>query len=70
MALIFAGLAVCGQTQGRRPKVALVLEGGGALGFAHIGALEYLEQHQISWSAPAWVGLWAASILSAKRQPK
>ncbi|HLH01764.1 MAG TPA: patatin-like phospholipase family protein [Bryobacteraceae bacterium] len=30
-----------------RPRVALVLEGGGALGFAHIGVLEYLEQHHI-----------------------
>ena len=29
------------------PRVALVLEGGGALGFAHIGVLEYLEQHHI-----------------------
>ncbi len=30
-----------------RPRVGLVLEGGGALGFAHIGVLEYLEQHHI-----------------------
>ncbi|WP_158942111.1 patatin-like phospholipase family protein [Granulicella sp. S190] len=30
-----------------RPRVALVLEGGGALGFAHIGVLQYLEQHHI-----------------------
>ncbi|WP_433984325.1 patatin-like phospholipase family protein [Tunturiibacter empetritectus] len=29
------------------PRVALVLEGGGALGFAHIGVLQYLEQHHI-----------------------
>jgi NTE family protein len=32
---------------GARPRVALVLEGGGALGFAHIGVLEYLEKHRI-----------------------
>jgi len=31
----------------KRPRVALVLEGGGALGFAHIGVLQYLEQHHI-----------------------
>jgi NTE family protein len=31
----------------KKPRVALVLEGGGALGFAHIGVLEYLEQHHI-----------------------
>jgi NTE family protein len=30
-----------------RPRVALVLEGGGALGFAHIGVLKYLEEHHI-----------------------
>ena len=30
-----------------RPRVALVLEGGGALGYAHIGVIEYLEQHHI-----------------------
>ena len=31
----------------RRPRVALVLEGGGALGFAHIGAIRFLEEHHI-----------------------
>ena len=30
-----------------RPKVALVFEGGGALGFAHIGVIEWFEQHHI-----------------------
>ena len=30
-----------------RPKVALVFEGGGALGFAHIGVIEWLEDHHI-----------------------
>ncbi|MCU1253435.1 MAG: Patatin [Edaphobacter sp.] len=30
-----------------RPKVALVFEGGGALGFAHIGVIEWMEQHHI-----------------------
>ena len=34
-------------TAGKRPRVALVLEGGGALGFAHIGVIAYLEQHHI-----------------------
>ena len=37
-----------GQVQAhKRPRIALVLEGGGALGFAHLGAIEYLEQHHI-----------------------
>ena len=30
-----------------RPKIGLVLEGGGALGFAHIGVLEWMEEHHI-----------------------
>jgi NTE family protein len=30
-----------------RPRVALVFEGGGALGFAHIGVIEWLEAHHI-----------------------
>jgi NTE family protein len=34
-------------TPGNRPKLGLVLEGGGALGLAHIGVIEYLEEHRI-----------------------
>jgi hypothetical protein len=30
-----------------RPKVALVFEGGGALGFAHIGVIQWIEEHHI-----------------------
>ena len=30
-----------------RPKIGLALEGGGALGLAHIGVLEWFEQHHI-----------------------
>jgi NTE family protein len=30
-----------------RPRIGLVLEGGGALGFAHIGVLQWLEEHHI-----------------------
>lgn len=30
-----------------RKKIALVLEGGGALGFAHVGVLEVLEKYNI-----------------------
>lgn len=30
-----------------RPRIGLVLEGGGALGFAHIGVIEWLEAHHI-----------------------
>src|SRR5215467_3634299 len=35
------------QSSERQPKVGLVLEGGGALGLAHIGVIQYLEEHRI-----------------------
>jgi NTE family protein len=31
----------------QRPKIGLVLDGGGALGLAHIGTLKMLDEHQI-----------------------
>ncbi len=34
-------------TPGGRPKLGLVFEGGGALGLAHIGVIQYLEEHRI-----------------------
>jgi NTE family protein len=34
-------------TSARRPKIGLALSGGGARGFAHIGVLEWIEQHRI-----------------------
>jgi predicted acylesterase/phospholipase RssA len=41
------GSAESRPTSTKRPRIALVLEGGGALGFAHIGVIDYLEQHDI-----------------------
>jgi predicted acylesterase/phospholipase RssA len=31
----------------KRPTLGLVLEGGGALGLAHIGVIQWLEEHRI-----------------------
>lgn len=42
-----AALAQTGAPSHSRPRIALVLEGGGALGFAHIGVIQYLEEHHI-----------------------
>jgi NTE family protein len=36
-----------------RPKIGLALEGGGALGLAHIGVLQWLEEHRIPVDAVA-----------------
>lgn len=41
--IVFTSLAVFSQEQ-KRPKVGLVLSGGGAKGFAHIGVLKVLEE--------------------------
>ncbi len=32
---------------GQRPKVGLVLQGGGALGLAHVGVITWMEEHHI-----------------------
>ena len=48
-----------------RQKVALVFEGGGALGFAHIGVIEWIEAHHIPVdyvAEPAWVAWWAGCM--------
>ena len=31
----------------KHPKLGLVLEGGGALGLAHIGVITWMEEHRI-----------------------
>ena len=46
--IVFSFQGICKNTQDeKRPKVALVLSGGGAKGFAHIGVLKVLEQEGI-----------------------
>jgi len=44
--LAIAWIALSGGV-GARPSVALVLSGGGALGFAHIGVLQVLEEQRV-----------------------
>jgi len=41
------GLTQNTQTAGSRPKIGLVLQGGGALGLAHVGVITWLEEHHI-----------------------
>ena len=52
VALLFCALfasdaASAQQPAPQRPKIALVLSGGGARGLAHIGVIEWLEEHRI-----------------------
>ena len=44
---VFSAVADDKPPAARRPSVGLVLEGGGALGLAHIGVLMWLEEHHI-----------------------
>ena len=43
----FLVLCFLAQSQTPRPRIGLVLEGGGALGFAHIGVIKFLEENRI-----------------------
>lgn len=52
-----------GEGKAERPRIALVLSGGGAKGAAHIGVLKVLEEKRFrltSSSAPAWAPMWRA----------
>ncbi len=44
---LVASLSFSQEPRPPRPKVGLVLEGGGALGLAHIGVLQWLEEHRV-----------------------
>jgi NTE family protein len=45
--LSFAQEPVAGSTAKKRPTLGLVLQGGGALGLAHVGVITWLEEHHI-----------------------
>ena len=55
--LVIVALCVTGLSQSAQPaqstqpaggkKIGLVLEGGGALGLAHIGVIQWLEEHRV-----------------------
>ena len=46
-----------------RPKLDLVLEGGGALGLAHIGVITWMEEHRIPVSYVAGTSMGGFWIL-------
>jgi NTE family protein len=46
--LVFLSFLSIAEAQSQtRPRIALVLSGGGARGFAHIGVLQWMEEHRI-----------------------
>ena len=46
-------------TEDARPRIGLVLEGGGALGLAHVGVLQWFQQHHIPVDAVAGTSMGA-----------
>lgn len=58
-------------TRKKRPKIGLVLSGGGARGFAHIGVLKVLEENRIpvDYIAGASMGGLVGALYSTGRTP-
>jgi NTE family protein len=54
-----------------RPKLGLVLEGGGALGLAHIGVITWMEEHRIpvNYIAGTSMGGLVAGVYATGRSP-
>src|SRR3984957_4444530 len=54
-----------------RPKLGLVLEGGGALGLAHIGVITWMEEHRIpvSYVAGTSMGGLVGGLYATGRSP-
>ena len=59
------------QGKATRPKLGLVLEGGGALGLAHIGVITWLEEHRIpvSYVTGTSMGGLVGGIYATGRSP-
>jgi NTE family protein len=57
--------------QAARPKLGIVLEGGGALGLAHIGVLQWMEENRIpvSYVAGTSMGGLVGGIYATGRSP-
>src|SRR5436853_4517086 len=63
-----------GQTQSVkvRPKIGIALEGGGALGLAHIGVLQWFEEHHIpvDYIAGTSMGGLVGGLYATGKSPK
>ena len=59
-------------TPKKRPKIGLVLSGGGARGFAHIGVIKVLEQNHIpvDYIAGASMGALVGALYATGRTPE
>src|SRR5262247_1117503 len=59
-------------TQQSRPRIGVALEGGGALGLAHIGVLEWFEEHHIpvDYVAGTSMGGLVAGLYATGKSPR
>src|SRR5271165_6278814 len=66
-----SGLTQEAPAAGNKPKLGLVLEGGGALGLAHIGVIQWLEEHRIpvSYVAGTSMGGLVGGVYATGRSP-
>ena len=57
------------QLSTRKPAVALILQGGGALGAYHIGAYEALAEHDLHpvWVSGISIGAFNAAVIAGNR---
>jgi NTE family protein len=76
--ICFLPTTICGYSQepvkhekGSHPKLGLVLEGGGALGLAHVGVITWMEEHRIpvSYIAGTSMGGLVAGLYATGRSP-
>jgi NTE family protein len=60
------------QTKRARPKIGIALEGGGALGLAHIGVLQWFEEHHVpvDYVAGTSMGGLVGGLYAAGKRPK
>src|SRR5271154_6634708 len=58
-------------TRKSRPRIGVALEGGGALGIAHIGVLQWFEQHHIpvDYIAGTSMGSLVAGLYATGQSP-
>ncbi len=70
--IVFIAVTPCLSSEAERPKVGVVLGGGGALGFSHIGVLQVLEEEHIpiDYIAGTSMGAIVAGMYASGMSPE
>ena len=69
--VVFSPVVSAQDVQKKRPKIGLVLSGGGARGFAHVGVIKVLEENHIpvDYVAGASMGALVGALYATGRTP-